>query len=148
VRGVDHLVDVTGDRSAAAAALKAAGLRIRTIRPARRGLGRTGGVAYPDDEAVIAALDAAGVAHRVVDRARRYSWPAPFAGPTLCEISTEAGSGRATIEAWHEPVWTDGFRLGPAGDSRGRPRRLLQARAAINELLLALGVDPVAPSGR
>jgi hypothetical protein len=144
VRGLDHFVDVTGDAERAAAALRSAGVGARPIRPARRALGRTGEVAYPDDRAVVTALTAGGVDHRVVTRARRYRWRGPLTGPTLCEISTEP-EGTATIEAWHEPVWTDTFRLGATSDAdrRRRPRRLVQARAAINRLLGALGAAPL-----
>jgi hypothetical protein len=143
VRGVGNLVDVTGDAGTARAALRSAGLRVRPIRPARRALGRTGEIAYPDDEQLIEVLDEAGVDHRVVTRARRYLWRASFTGPTFCEISTEAGDGPTTVEAWYEPVWTDSLRF--RGDGRTeeprRPRRALQARASINRLLGDLGTD-------
>ena len=149
VRGIDHLVDVTGDAELAAEALRSAGVKRRPIRPTRRPLGCTGGLAYPDDPAVIDALASAGVTHRVVTRARRYMWRGPLTGPTTCEISTETDDGPMTVEAWHQPVWSDTFRTRPDADTdqRRRPRRVQQARAAINRLLASLGADPI-PAGR
>jgi hypothetical protein len=145
VRGVDHIVDVVGDAETARGALRAAGLRVPPIRPARRALGRTGEIAYRGDDDVSKALSEADVDHRVVTGARRYLWRGSFTGRTFCEISTEAGDGGVTIEAWYEPVWIDNlrFRADRGTDELRRPRRVLQARASINRLLDDLGADPI-----
>jgi hypothetical protein len=118
---------------------------VRPIRPARKALGRTGEIAYPDDEALIEILTEADVDHRIVTGARRYVWRGSFTGRTFCEISTEAGDGGAIVEAWYEPVWIDSFRSRADGTTEEprRPRRMLQARASINRLLDDLGAEPI-----
>jgi hypothetical protein len=149
-RGVDRFIDVP-DRADARAALSAAGVPFRPVRPERRALGRTGEVALRPDAEAAAALATAGVEHRVVLRARRYQWRGPLTGPTFCEISSGPDDGPTLLEAWHEPTWSDSLRPRLTGDGadrghreRTRPsRRVLQARASINRLLDALGSDPI-----
>jgi hypothetical protein len=145
VRGLDHFVDVLGEKEDARAALNAAGVRARAIRPDRRALGRTGTAAYPDTEAVIAALTDESVPHRIVTAGRRYVWRGPMTGPTYCEISVGGDEDPAIMEAWHQPAWTDSLRPHRGdGDPRLRPpQRVEQARASINRLLAELGAEPI-----
>jgi hypothetical protein len=145
VRGLDHFVDVLGEKEDARAALNIAGVRTRAIRPERRALGRTGSAAYPDTEAVIGALTDGSIPHRLVTAGRRYVWRGPMTGPTYCEISVGENGDPAIVEAWHQPAWTDSLRAHRGdGDPRLRPPpRVEQARASINRLLAELGADPI-----
>lgn len=142
-RGLVRHIDVTADADAAREALAAESVRVRPIRPDRRALGRTGPVAYPQDPDVVAALTDHEVAHRVVVDARRYVWRGPFVGTTTCDLSVEDGGEAAVVQAWYQPVWTDGFRRHGAEDGGPAPKppRVQQARASINRLLESLGVD-------
>lgn len=115
-------------------------------RPLRTAVAATG-VAFPDDPAVRARLEATGTGYRRVEAARRYRWNGPALTPVLLEL--HVADEDAVVEAWWEDVWIawPTIRLGRESEARRPPRRAV-AISQVARLLDALGHEPLTPPDR